>query len=124
MQIPVIGNGNIIDVQSAKRMFEYTNCDGIMIARAAQGNPWIFEQITEGLQKGKIIEKPNLEDIKQMIIRHLNMLAEYKNEKIAVLEMLKNIAWYLKGMPNSSFIRNEINKIEDFQELLNKINSL
>ena len=124
MQIPVIVNGNIIDVQSAKRMFEYTNCDGIMIARAAQGNPWIFEQITEGLQKGKIIEKPNLEDIKQMIIRHLNMLAEYKNEKIAVLEMRKNIAWYLKGMPNSSFIRNEINKIEDFQELLNKINSL
>lgn len=124
VNIPVIGNGNIIDVESAKEMFDKTNCDGIMIARAAQGNPWIFEQIIEGLQNNKIIGKPTTQDIKEMILRHLNMLKEYKNDKVAVLEMRKNIAWYLKGMPNSSILRNEINKIEDFEELVNKINTI
>ena len=105
-------------------MFDKTNCDAIMIARGAQGNPWIFDEIISNLKDGKVIEKPSLVDIKNIMLRHLNMLKDYKNEKVAVLEMRKHISWYTKGLQNSSSIRNEINKIEDFQELVNKINSL
>ena len=124
VSIPVIGNGNITCGKDAVEMFEKTNCDGIMIARAAQGNPWIFEEVTRYLNGDLAFEKPQLDDIKTMILRHLNMLKDYKNEKIAVLEMRKHIAWYLRGLPNSSSLRNEINKIEDFAELVNKINGI
>ena len=124
VNIPVIGNGNIIDGQSARMMFEKTNCDGIMIGRAAQGNPWVFEQIIEFLENDKEVQKPSIEEIKEMILRHLKMLKDYKNEKVAILEMRKNIACYIKGMPNSSSIRSDIFKINDYEELVNKVKSL
>ncbi len=124
VKIPVIGNGNIFDANSAKTMFEKTNCDAVMVARGAQGNPWIFEEIISELRENKEYTKPTIEDIKKIMLRHLNMLKDYKNEKIAVLEMRKHVSWYTKGLQNSSIIRSEVNKIEDFQELVNKINSL
>lgn len=124
VNIPVIGNGNIVDGPSALEMFEKTNCDGIMIGRGAQGNPWIFEQIIAYLSENKEIPKPSLADIKEMILRHLSMLKEYKNEKVAVLEMRKNISCYIKGFPGSSIIRTEIFKIDDYEELVNKVKSL
>ncbi len=124
VSIPVIGNGNIVDGPSAKEMFEKTGCDGIMIARASNGNPWVFKQVISYLNDGTIEEKPSKDDIKQMILRHLDMLKEVKGEHTAVLEMRKQIAWYIKGFENSSKIRNEINKIEDLQELINKIKEI
>ncbi len=124
VSIPVIGNGNITSGKTAQEMFDKTNCDGIMIARSAQGNPWIFEEILSYFEGKEDIKKPELKDVKEMMLRHLTMLKDYKNEKIAVLEMRKNIAWYIKGLPNSSSLRNEINKIEEFQELVNKINEI
>ena len=124
VSIPVIGNGNIVDGPSAEEMFKKTGCDGIMIGRGSNGNPWIFEEVIKYLENGEVISKPSKQDIKDMILRHVKMLCEYKGERTAVLEMRKQIAWYIKGFPNSSKIRNDINKIEDLQELMNKINEI
>jgi len=121
VSIPVIGNGDIIDGETAKKMFDETGCDAIMIGRASNGNPWIFEQIINYLKNGKKIEPPNVETVKLMILNHLKMLVEHKGEYTAVREMRKQIAWYIKGMQNAANIRNEINKIEDLQELENRI---
>lgn len=124
VSIPVIGNGNIVDGKSAKEMFEKTNCDAIMIGRGAFGNPWIFDEIINFLTNGTSIERPQMLEIKETMLRHLKMLAEYEGEKVALLEMRKHIGWYIKGFVNSSSIRNEINKINDFSELVNKINEI
>ena len=124
VSIPVIGNGNIVDGKSAQDMFEKTGCDAIMIGRASNGNPWIFDEIISYLKDKTIREKPQKEAIKEMMMRHLYMLKDIKGERTAILEMRKQIAWYIKGFPNSSAIRNDINKIEDFQELLNKIKEI
>lgn len=124
VSIPVIGNGDIIDGESAKKMFEETGCDAIMIGRASNGNPWIFEQIISYLETGLECEHPNVDTVKSMILNHLNMLVDYKGEYTAIREMRKQIAWYIKGMPNATNIRNEINKIEDLEELKQKILSI
>lgn len=121
VKIPVIGNGDIVDGISAQRMFEETGCDAIMIGRASNGNPWIFEEIIEFLECNNIVEKPSVDNVKKMILRHLEMLVEYKGEYTAIREMRKQIAWYIKGMPNATSIREQINKIEDLEELKNKI---
>ena len=113
VSIPVIGNGDIVDIESAKRMFEYTNCDGIMIARGAQGNPWIFKSILEG----KEYIPSNNERLK-IILKHIEYaLKNEENRKQAVLKMRKHIAWYLKGIKNSSYIKDKINREEDIEEV-------
>lgn len=113
VSIPVIGNGDIVDMESAKRMFEYTNCDGIMIARGAQGNPWIFKSILEG----KEYIPSNNERLK-IILKHIEYaLKNEENKKQAVLKMRKHIAWYLKGIKNSSYIKDKINREEDIEEV-------
>ncbi len=124
VKIPVIGNGDVIDGETAKNMFERTGCDAIMIGRASNGNPWIFNQIINYLNNGIVVEKPTKEEIKNMIIKHLNMLIEYKGEYTAIREMRKQIAWYIKGLPNATVIRNEINKIEDIVILKEKIREI
>jgi len=132
VSIPVIGNGDVVDGESVKRMLEETGCDAIMIGRASNGNPWIFEEIVKYLEendKGEKnqkfkINKPSVEDVKNMILRHLEMLVEYKGEYTAIREMRKQIAWYIKGMPNAAIIRNTINQIEDLEELKQQIKSL
>ena len=113
VSIPVIGNGDIVDIESAKKMFEYTNCDGIMIARGAQGNPWIFKSILDG--KNYI---PSNSERLDIILKHINYAVENEeNVKQAVLKMRKHIAWYLKGIKNSSYIKDKINREEDIEKV-------
>lgn len=120
VHIPVIGNGDIVDGESAKKMFEYTGVDGIMIGRGSFGKPWIFKQIIEYLKNGKIIEEPTNREKLQIIKKHIDLAVEEKGE-IAVKELRKHIAWYTKNLKNSSEFRNSINKIETKEELISKI---
>lgn len=122
VSIPVIGNGDITSAQKAKEMFEYTKCDAIMIGRGALGNPWIFNDIINYLKDGSENAKPTIDEIKEMMIKHLDLLVEQKGEYTAIREMRKHIGWYIKGIPNAASIRNEINQIENLEELKNKIN--
>lgn len=113
VSIPVIGNGDIVDLESAEKMFEYTGCDGIMIARGAQGNPWIFKTILEGKEY-----VPSNEERLEIILQHINYALENEeNPKQAVLKMRKYIAWYLKGMKNSTYIKDRINREENIEEV-------
>lgn len=120
VKIPVIGNGDVIDEESAKRMFETTGVDGIMIGRGAFGNPWIFEQIKYYLQTGEKLEKPTNTEKLEIMKEHIELAVEEKGE-IAVKELRKHIAWYTKNLKNSSEFRNSINKIETKQELVQTI---
>ena len=114
VSIPVIGNGDITDVESAKRMFEYTHCDGIMIARGAQGNPWIFKSILEG----KDYTPTNSQRL-QIILEHIQYaLDNEENKKQAVFKMRKHIAWYLKGLKNSTYVKDKINREENIEEVI------
>ena len=124
VSIPVIGSGNVVDGESAKEMFEKTGCDAIMIGRASNGNPWIFNTVIKYLEDGTIVSKPNNEEIKKTILRHLEMLSNFEGKDVALLEMRKHIGWYTKGMQGASAIRNEINQIADYDELVNKINEI
>jgi tRNA-dihydrouridine synthase B len=121
LNIPVVANGDINDFESAIKCLELTKCDGLMIARAAHGNPWIFKEIDDYLKTGKKIERPGIDQVKEVIYRHLRELINHKGEVIAVKEMRKHSAAYLKGFRNSARIRNEINKantFNEFQEIL------
>ncbi|MEE0955598.1 MAG: tRNA dihydrouridine synthase DusB [Eubacterium sp.] len=117
VSIPVFGNGDVTSGASAKAMLDMTGCDGIMIARAARGNPWIFSEIRGYLERGEEIAKPAAEDIYQMILRHLNMLTEYKGEYTALREMRKHIGWYTAGVRNSSSLRRKVNLTTGREEL-------
>lgn len=113
VNIPVIGNGDIVDLESAKKMFEYTGCDGIMIARGAQGNPWIFKSIIE--DKEYI---PTNKERLNIILEHIEYALENEeNQKQAVLKMRKHIAWYLKGLKNSTYIKDKINREENIDNV-------
>ena len=120
VKIPVIGNGDIVDEQSAKNMFEYTGVDGIMIGRGSMGNPWIFEQIKYYLETGKNFSKPNLQEKYEIIKEHIELAVQEKGD-IAIKELRKHIAWYTKNLKNSSEFRNSINVIESKEELINKL---
>lgn len=118
VSIPVIGNGDVKDGASAKRMLEETGCDGVMVGRAAQGNPWIFREILEYLETRKEAQKPDNEEKKALILRHAALQQEYKGEYTAVREMRKHLAWYTVGMPHSAHFRGLINSMETMEELL------
>ena len=118
VSIPVIGNGDVKDGASAKRMLEETGCDGVMVGRAAQGNPWIFREILEYLETGKEAQKPDNEEKKALILRHAALQQEYKGEYTAVREMRKHLARYTVGMPHSAHFRGLINSMETMEELL------
>lgn len=118
VSIPVIGNGDVKDGASAKRMLEETGCDSVMVGRAAQGNPWIFREILEYLETGKEAQKPDNEEKKALILRHAALQQEYKGEYTAVREMRKHLAWYTVGMPHSAHFRGLINSMETMEELL------
>ncbi len=116
VNIPVIGNGDIIDEKTAEEMFKITNVDGIMIGRATLGNPWIFKHIISYLHDGKIIEKESNIEKLETIKRHFNMLLEEKGEYTAVREIRKHVAWYVKNMKESSKFKCLINKAESKEE--------
>lgn len=115
--IPVIGNGDILSPESAKNMLEETGCDGIMIGRGSMGNPWIFKRTLSLIINGIDLPLPTPQEKVFMAIKHLNMATEGKREIIAVKEMRKHIAWYIKGLKNSAEMRNTINKISQKEEL-------
>ena len=117
LQIPVIGNGDVTDGISAKRMFEETGCDGIMIARAAQGNPWIFAEITSYLRDGSNPERPLAQEVYDTVIRHADLQLQYKGEYIGIREMRKHVSWYSTGYPGSARFRAQINCMEDMEAL-------
>lgn len=120
VNIPVIGNGDIVDGKTAKLMFETTGVDGIMIGRGSFGKPWIFRQIQYYLQTGQELEEPSNKEKLRIIKKHINLAVEEKGA-IAVKELRKHIAWYTKNLKNSSEFRNAINQIETQEELLNKV---
>ena len=122
VSIPVIGNGDVFEVEDAINMLNQTNCDAIMIGRGAQGNPWIFKRINHYMQTGEILPEPTLEE-KNTAKKHLKLAVEEHGEYVAVREMRKHIAWYLKGLRNSARVRDEINKIESYEEVVNKLES-
>ena len=117
VKIPVIGNGDVFTPQDAKRLVEETGCDGIMVARGAKGNPWIFKQITHYLETGELLPRPSVEELKAMILRHGQMMMEFKGELAGMREMRKHVAWYTAGYPNSAALRNEINSVATLEEL-------
>ena len=120
VSIPVIGNGDVIDEETALEMFEKTNVDGIMIGRGAFGNPWIFKKIIHFLETGEKLPEPAKEEKLAIMKEHIKLAIQEKGE-IAVKELRKHIAWYTKNLKNSSEFRSSINKIEDEKELLNKL---
>ena len=117
VSIPVIGNGDIVDGVSAKKMLDETGCDGLMIGRGVQGNPWIFREIAAYLEQGIVLPRPDQNEMKEVILKHAKMQLECKGEYTGIREMRKHISWYTKGMPNSARLRNEINNIETFEQL-------
>ena len=121
VNIPVVGNGDIIDEESAKHMFEYTGVDGIMIGRGTMGNPWIFEQIQHYLKTGEKLPSPTNKEKYEILREHIELDIICKGETVALNEMRKHIAWYTKNMPNSSTFRNYINKIDTKDELISVI---
>lgn len=117
VNIPVIGNGDITNIESAKKMFTETHCDAIMIGRATLGNPWIIKKLVTYFDTGEEIPDPTPVEKVDMALKHLKYLLKIKSEKLSVLEMRSHIAWYLKGLPESTTIKEKAFKITDAQEL-------
>ncbi len=118
INIPVIGNGDVFEVQDAVNMLEKTKCDAIMIGRGAQGNPWIFNRINHYMKTGEILPEPTLEEKITTAINHMNLAVAEHGDYVAVREMRKHIGWYLKGLKNSAKYRDQINKITDYKEVI------
>lgn len=118
VSIPVIGNGDIFSYKDAIRMIEYTGVDGVMVSRGALGNPWIFKQISDYFEGKEVNENISFEERERVMIEHYKLLKEYKNDKIALLEMRSHMAWYVKGLKHNSVFRRELNNVVDEQGLL------
>lgn len=122
VSIPVVGNGDITDPISAKRMLETTGCDHLMIGRAALGKPWIFEQVKHYLATGNLVDDPSPSERLTIALNHLKLKMEFKDEQQAVQEMRSHLAWYLKGLRNSSTIRGQMNQVNTFKEVNDLLN--
>ena len=124
ISIPVIGNGDVFEIEDAINMLEKTNCDAIMIGRGAQGNPWIFNRINHYMETGEILPKPTAEEKINTAIEHMKLAVEEHGEYVAVREMRKHIGWYIKGLKNSARYRDEINKLTDSEGVIMKLREL
>lgn len=122
VKIPVIGNGDIIDGGSAAHMLEYTGCNGIMVGRAAEGNPWIFKEISAYLKDGTVLPPPDLDERREVALKHLGLLVEFKGEHRGVLEGRKHMAWYFKGVSGGAVLRTALNKAQKYDEMCGLIN--
>ena len=122
VKIPIIGNGDIIDGGSAAHMLEYTGCDGIMVGRAAEGNPWIFKEISAYLKDGTVLPPPDLDERREVALKHLGLLVEFKGEHRGVLEGRKHMAWYFKGVSGGAVLRTALNKAQKYDEMCGLIN--
>ena len=124
VKIPVIGNGDVSSPVKARELTEQTGCDGIMIGRAVQGNPWIFSQTLSYLETGIIPAKPDIVEVLTMIRRHAKLQQQYKGEYIGIREMRKHLTWYLTGFPNSAKMRGHVNELTSFLQLEELLDTL
>ena len=122
VSIPVIGNGDVVSGETAMAMMKQTGCDGVMIGRAAQGNPWIFRELAEYGKTGVHPEMPAKEMRKNAMLRHARLQIEFKGEYLGIREMRKHVAWYTKGMEGSAKLREAINRVESYDELEELLN--
>ena len=123
VSIPVIGNGDITNAEDIIRMKEETGCDSFMVARAAKGNPWIFRELKAGLA-GRNISRPDTEELREMMRRHILLMIEEKGEYIGIREMRKHVAWYTEGIYNSSKLRRRASEIEHLDEMLELVEQI
>lgn len=117
VSIPVIGNGDVTSPQKAEELVRQTGCDGIMIARGAQGNPWIFSEMIHWEETGELPPRPDKDEIRKMMLRHARLQLEYKGEFCGIREMRKHVAWYTKGLKGASRMREKVNAVESLEEL-------
>ncbi len=117
VHIPVIGNGDVTSGKRAIAMMEQTGCDGVMIGRGAQGNPWIFRELLEYERTGQIPKRPSKEQIRNTMLRHARLQIALKGDYLGIREMRKHVAWYTKGLEGSARLRDDINKVESYEEL-------
>ena len=117
VNIPVIGNGDVTDAESAKKMYEYTGCDHIMTGRGALGNPWIFAQINALLGTGKTLPEPTIEEKMSVMVNHIKKLCEYKGDYVGMREARKHAGWYIKGVRGAASFRREIGALESIEQL-------
>lgn len=124
VSIPVIGNGDVTDGKSAEKLLVQTGCDGVMIGRAARGNPWLFKQIAAYLKEGHTLPPPTTEEKREMILRHAALQMEIKGEYTGVREMRKHLSWYTAGLPGSARLRGSVNQAESFAEIERLVESM
>lgn len=124
VSVPVFGNGDIFDPVSAKKMYDYTNCDLIMVARGSYGRPWIFEEIEHYLSTGEILPEKELDEKLEIMLEHISLICEFKGEKIAMREARKHAAWYLKGVHNAAKFRNLCSSLEKYEDIKNLISKV
>ena len=122
VSIPVIGNGDVTSGEKALELRRQTGCDGVMIGRGAQGNPWIFSELLEYEKTGVLPKRPDISVIRETMLRHARLQIEYKGEYLGIREMRKHVAWYTKGLKGSAKLRDEINKVESYEELEELLN--
>ena len=123
VKIPVIGNGDVTSGEKALAMKEETGCDGVMIGRGAQGNPWIFRELLEYEKSGKLPDRPTVQVIRETMLRHARLQIEFKGDYLGIREMRKHVAWYTKGLKGSARLREAINQVESYEELENLLNN-
>lgn len=124
VSIPVIGNGDVTSPQKAVALQEQTGCDGVMIARGAEGNPWIFSEMIEYEKTGVVPSRPDKDEVRNMMLRHARLQLDYKGEYQGIREMRKHVSWYTKGIPGAARLRERINAVESYEELENLLTSL
>lgn len=124
VSIPIIGNGDVTSPEKAEKLVKETGCDGIMLGRAVQGNPWLFSEILYYQETGKMKPKPSMEEIKKMMLRHAKLQLEYKGVYTGMREMRKHVAWYTSGMPHSASVRRMVNEVESYEQLEELVNRL
>ena len=115
--IPVIGNGDVDSPLKAEALVKQTGCDAVMVGRAVRGNPWLFRELNHYFRTGELLERPSVEEIREMILRHARKQIELKGEFVGIREMRKHVAWYTAGMRHSAGLRRESNTIESYEAL-------
>ena len=117
VNIPVIGNGDIVDGKSAKRMLDETGCDFLMVGRGALGKPWIFENINSYLENGTMPDEPDIAERMRVMIEHIELICRYKGERVGMREARKHAAWYIKGIRGAAAFRQEVGMLSDMAQL-------